>query len=335
MGRLSISIALCTYNGAQYIRQQLNSIAAQSILPDELVVCDDASTDTTTEIVSAFAGEATFPVRVWTNENNLGSTKNFENAISRCVGDVIFMADQDDVWHPRKLERVEQMLSIAPRVGAVFTDADIVDAVLRSTGRSLWKAVGFTQREQRNLRRGRGFDVLLKSNVATGATMAFRAHYKNFVLPIPGMWIHDAWIALVIAAVGELAIIEEPLVSYRQHSENQIGTIKGLRKQDPRSFSEIFSNRAQRFMQARDRLQALRQTSTVNERVLLQLDAKISHLRARGAMPRTRVFRLPLAIRELVTLRYHRYARGTRSFANDIFRIVPKTPHVFEGQRTG
>ncbi len=335
MGHPTISIAMCSYNGARYVLEQLESIAAQTVMPDEVVVCDDRSTDKTAEIVESFGRRAPFPVRLYLNEDNLGSTKNFEKAIALCDSEIILLSDQDDVWHARKLERIQETFADQPRTGAVFTDADIVDAVLRSIGRSLWKAVGFTQREQRNLRRGRGFDVLLKSNVATGATMAFRAHYKNFVLPIPGMWIHDAWIALVIAAVGELAIIEEPLVSYRQHSENQIGAIKGLRKQAPRSFSEIFSNRAQRFMQARDRLQALRRTSTVNERVLLQLDAKISHLRARGAMPRTRVFRLPLAIRELVTLRYHRYARGTRSFANDIFRIVPKTPHVLEGQGAG
>ena len=155
--------------------EQLESIAAQTVMPDEVVVCDDRSTDKTAEIVESFGRRAPFPVRLYLNEDNLGSTKNFEKAITLCDSEIILLSDQDDVWHARKLERIQETFADQPRTGAVFTDADIVDAVLRSTGRSLWKAVGFTQREQRNLRRGRGFDVLPPT---TNPTMTLRMHHS-------------------------------------------------------------------------------------------------------------------------------------------------------------
>src|SRR4030095_14430308 len=89
---LFVSIALCSYNGERYLQEQLDSIAGQSRLPDELVVCDDRSLDETAEIIRAFASKVPFPVRLTINERNLGSTKNFEKAISLCRGDIILLS---------------------------------------------------------------------------------------------------------------------------------------------------------------------------------------------------------------------------------------------------
>ncbi|MCA1556539.1 MAG: glycosyltransferase, partial [Acidobacteria bacterium] len=86
---VKFSIALCTYNGARYLPAQLDSIAAQTLLPDELVICDDCSTDETRDVITSFAARAPFAVRLYVNEVNLGSTKNFEQAISLCTGDII------------------------------------------------------------------------------------------------------------------------------------------------------------------------------------------------------------------------------------------------------
>src|SRR5688572_3171861 len=98
-----LSVALCSYNGARFIHDQLSSIARQSRLPDELVICDDRSSDNTIAIIEKFAVDAPFPVRSHVNPTNLGSTKNFELAISRCCGDFIALSDQDDIWHQDKL----------------------------------------------------------------------------------------------------------------------------------------------------------------------------------------------------------------------------------------
>src|SRR6266567_6944512 len=111
MSKSRISVAMCTYNGARFLREQLESIAAQSRLPDELVVCDDGSTDETVETIKAFVGRAPFAVRLEINSKNLGSTKNFEKAIGLCEGEIIALADQDDVWKPQKLAVLEATLN--------------------------------------------------------------------------------------------------------------------------------------------------------------------------------------------------------------------------------
>src|SRR3712207_5989304 len=101
---MSLSVALCTYDGARYLPEQLESLARQRRLPDELVVCDDGSADDTVDVVRRFADRAPFAVRLSLNPQNLGFVKNFEQAIRLCRGDLIALADQDDVWHPQKLE---------------------------------------------------------------------------------------------------------------------------------------------------------------------------------------------------------------------------------------
>src|SRR4030095_10826576 len=130
----TFSVAMCTYNGARYVGEQLDSIASQTRPPDELVVCDDRSSDETVQIVEQFAASAKFPVSLEVNSQNLGSTKNFEKAIEICEGDLIALADQDDVWVPSKLEIIEREFDAVPASGLVFTDAEVVDKNLRPLG---------------------------------------------------------------------------------------------------------------------------------------------------------------------------------------------------------
>ena len=110
---LSLSVALASYNGERYIGQQLDSIARQTRLPDELVICDDASTDSTADIVREFARRAPFAVR-FLQHQRMGSTRNFELAIAECRGDIIFLCDQDDVWYPNKIKTIEAVFIDRP-----------------------------------------------------------------------------------------------------------------------------------------------------------------------------------------------------------------------------
>src|ERR1700751_2230018 len=106
MRKLTISVALCAYNSSRYGEEQLESIASQSRLPDEVVICDDDSVDDTPSILERFRKEAPFDVRIHRNETNLGVTRNFEKAIALCSGDIIALSDCDDVWRGDKLERL-------------------------------------------------------------------------------------------------------------------------------------------------------------------------------------------------------------------------------------
>jgi glycosyltransferase involved in cell wall biosynthesis len=321
MPQLSFSIALCTYNGSRFLPEQLESIGSQSRQPDELIICDDRSTDNTLAIVKSFAREARFPVRLELNPSNLGSTKNFELAISRCRGDVIALSDQDDVWHKDKLAQMERVLHRFPSVGAVFSDADVVDEHLAPLGYRLWDRYGFTKTRRRHLIAGRAFQVLLDQNAVTGATLAFRSWLKEWVIPIPACWMHDAWIAAVTAAVSEMSIIEVPLIQYRQHAQNQVG---GQKPPLPEFLRAVVRDNTAFYQEYVNQLKLLRQRLTGCSKLkrpedLSLLDSRILHFEARARMPAQRLRRLPLALRELWTLRYFRHSNGSISLGKDLF----------------
>ncbi len=324
-----ISVAMCTYNGALYLREQLDSIAAQTYLPDELVVCDDQSTDETCEIVEAFSKAAPFSVHLHVNEKNLGSTKNFERAIGFTRGDVIALADQDDVWLPEKLAKLASCLHDAHSVGLVFTDAEVVDEHLKPLGYRLWDSVGLDEAQRRLMRTGRALDVLLPGWSVTGATLAFRAKFKDLVLDIPTNLdlIHDGWIALLIASVAKVAFIEEPLIKYRQHARQQIGAKRGAAGQtEPAGLKGIKSaiSRTNSYdqmiaigTQARNRLTERGDVYQSAESVA-KLDDRLMHLRTRAALPAKKLGRLGSVMSELMSRRYHLYANGFRSALKDL-----------------
>jgi glycosyltransferase involved in cell wall biosynthesis len=321
MAQLSLSVALCTYNGSRFLPGQLQSIGSQSRPPDELVVCDDGSTDKTVDIINSFALDAVFPVRLEVNPTNLGSTRNFERAISRCRGDIIALSDQDDVWQRDKLAQMEKIFLQSPSVGAVFSDADVVDEQLNAIGYQLWDRYGFTEKRQLRLCEGHAFQVLLDQNAVTGATLAFRSCLSEWLLPIPADWIHDAWIALVAAAMSDLAIIKEPLIQYRQHAQNQIG---GRKPPLPEFLRVVFRDNSTFYKDYVTQLKLLRERLTACSRLkrsddLSLLDSRILHFEARAGMPAQRLRRLPLALRELCTLRYFRHSNGSISLGKDLF----------------
>jgi glycosyltransferase involved in cell wall biosynthesis len=218
-----ISIAMCTYNGARFLPEQLASIAAQTRLPDEMVVCDDGSTDTTLEILEKFSQTVPFPVRIVRNPVNLGSTKNFEQAMRLCTGDLIALCDQDDIWLPDKLAVQARLLEERLEVGGVFGDATLIDGESHPIGNGLWHGIHFTKQEQREVSAGRLVSVLLRKNVVTGATLMFRASLRPLLLPIPANWVHDRWIAWMLALQSRLAVIDGPVIRYRVHGAQQIG----------------------------------------------------------------------------------------------------------------
>lgn len=324
--RFTCSVALCTCNGAAYLPDQLASIAAQSRLPDELVVRDDASTDDTPAVVQTFAARAPFPVRFERNAERLGSTRNFDGAIGACTGDVIALSDQDDVWRPDKLDAIERRLQESPGVGLVFSDADLVDAASNPIGARLWARIGFDSRRQRFWRDRGALTALVPGRIVTGATMAFRSRFRALVLPTPSgiaPMIHDGWIALAIAAISGVAFIEEPLVAYRQHEAQQIGAPEALDAR-PRPGVIASAAHANAYSMHIASLEALRTRLTAGlagpEGIAAarRIETILRHFDMRANLPSRRVDRLPLVFRELVSRRYHDYGNGVRSVVKDL-----------------
>lgn len=313
---MTISVAMCTYNGAKFLREELESLAEQLVLPDELVVCDDASSDDTVAVLQRFADAACFPVRIHVNPHNLGYVRNFEQAISLCRSDLIALCDQDDVWAPDKLAKSASLLAELPDTGLVCTDADIVGPNLEPLGVRLSQTLGFGAPEKAAVAQGDVLAVLVRINFATGATMMFRSSLRAAVLPIPEGWVHDAWIALMVSLIAGIAFLDEPLVRYRQHLANQIGAPRATGLRDlvtPAAAGHGFVQDAERW-----RVAWMRAQPVASETNLAMLAEKAHHARLRAQLPTRRLPRVPSIIRELLRHNYHRYSAGARSALKDL-----------------
>ncbi len=202
-----LSIAMATYNGARFLREQLDSFVAQSRQPDELVVNDDCSSDATVEILTRFAGVAPFPVRIHVNERRLGYAGNFNEALLRTTGDLVFLSDQDDVWFPQKLEQMSGVARADPRAMVVMNDAALTFADLSGTGLSkLGQLASAGQSE---------------ANFVNGCCAAIRREFLDLCLPLPARCpSHDEWIVGLAVALGRRHIQRDVLQLYRRHGGN-------------------------------------------------------------------------------------------------------------------
>ena len=198
---------MATYNGEKYIKEQLVSILSQLKDEDEVIVSDDNSTDNTLNVVKALDDSR---VKIYLNAKESGYTRNFENALEKSTGDIIFLADQDDVWLENK---VEVLLKGLEKYDFVVSDCKIVDSELNILDESHFKLRGVKQ----------GFVHNLLLTRYVGACMAFKREVLQKSLPFPNsakLSAHDYWICLIAELYFEVGLVEEPLVLYRRHGEN-------------------------------------------------------------------------------------------------------------------
>lgn len=327
----TISVAMCTFNGQRFLGAQLQSIAAQTRPPDELVVCDDASSDGSEQIIKDFSQRVTFPVRTVLNERNLGSTKNFEKAISLCTGKLVVLADQDDVWYPHKLMRIEDEFRRSAHTLAVFSDADLIDEHSTPLGTRLWDSLEFNREEQRAFSRARALDVLVKHPVITGAAMAFRMDLVPLMTPIAQGYVHDYWISLWLAARGEIRPISEPLMQYRRHVAQQLGPGPlNLRARVAQSLlvgAESYLRQIKLWDELRRALSERRKDLPNADYATNRINGKIAHLRHRLTLPPTRIARIPSILLQALSGNYWRFAMGWNSIAKDFLVDIPeRTP---------
>ncbi len=204
---LRLSIAMATYDGAGYLGEQLASLAAQTRLPDELVVCDDGSSDATVALIESFAASAPFTVRIEVNTPRLGVNANFEKAARLCLGDIVFLCDQDDVWYPGKLAEIERLFDDRPETMVILNDAALVNETLEDSGLT---QLGTVRRS--------GYD---DNAFNFGCCSAHRKAWQDVVFPTPAdADYHDKWINGLAHAVGAAWVTDLTLQAYRRHGDN-------------------------------------------------------------------------------------------------------------------
>jgi glycosyltransferase involved in cell wall biosynthesis len=320
---MKISVACCIYNGAIYLDEQLDSIAAQTVVPHEIVVVDDGSTDDSGAIVERFAARVagTIAVRSVRNDANLGVTKNFEKALSLTTGDLIFLCDQDDRWHPEKVATMRDQFIARPELSLLFTEARRIDAKGEPMSGSLFDALELSDWERRTVHAGSAYRALLRRSLATGATVALRRSVFEFARPFELPWLHDEWLAINAAVSGRVDFLELPLIDYRQHPKNQVGMRTLTTKEKFRTLGAGREQRYQRMARAAEKLAERLETlgSTLPPDRLQSARNKAVHARFRAALPAARLRRiLPLA-GEALRGGYARYSSGWRAFVRDLF----------------
>ena len=209
-----ISIAMATYNGERFLEEQLRTLSEQVRLPDEVVACDDGSTDCTQEILARFAQSAPFPVRLVINDHRLGWRENFLKAASICTSDYIAFCDQDDIWRPEKLSIVSRYLEsnryilLQHAYRLIDERGRIVSAEIKypNAGReAFWRMnFGFSQIFHRSL---------LKYSNLWDLSFDYLGNDKMG---------HDNWVAFLGSLLGSTLIIDDVLVYYRRHSRNVV-----------------------------------------------------------------------------------------------------------------
>lgn len=221
---VKISIAMATFNGGQFIQEQLDSFTKQKKLPYELVVCDDGSTDETLDILTKFSNKSPFVVRIYKNEKRLGHEKNFLKAASLCEGDWIAFSDQDDFWLDRKIEKIAEYINELPDSNLVVHVARIVDEDLNFIGKRFWPRIKrLTVREPLtgtcvSFLRNPGHACIFKARLFK--ELHQRACCSSVIFPVCDTVSHDFWISLLAHTFGKVIYVPDVLVLHRRHTKS-------------------------------------------------------------------------------------------------------------------
>lgn len=205
-----VSVCMATYNGAAFIRQQIDSIIPQLGAEDEVIFSDDGSSDATLSIILDYRDKR---FNVVTNNRSGSPAKNFERGLKYCTGDQIFLADQDDVWMPEKIKRTQHYLQ---SVDLVLSDCFIIDQHDKKISDSFFAKQGSKK----------GLIPNLMQNSYMGCCMAFNRKILDRILPFPpDLKAHDQWIGLIAERYYSVYFLDEPLIQYRRHEQNYSSTV--------------------------------------------------------------------------------------------------------------
>ena len=201
-----ISVCVASYNGQEFIEEQLSSILVQLSPEDEVIISDNGSTDETIAIIERFNDKR---IKLFHYVDIKGIKDNFENALKQANGNLIFLADQDDIWEK---EKISTMTTYLKDYDLVVSDCSIIDLHKNIITDSFYE-----------LRQpGRGIFKNIQHNSYMGCCIAFRSSLLKQILPLPaGVALHDWWIGLIAELFGTTFFCPEKLVYYRRHETNQ------------------------------------------------------------------------------------------------------------------
>lgn len=323
--KLTSSIAMCTYNGAKYLEEQLRSFVNQTRLPDELIVCDDRSSDNTMDILCQFAKTAPFPVTVIQNEESLGVVKNFEKSAYLCKGDIIFFSDQDDIWKPEKIYRFMEIFEQQPDVGMVISDGELIDAQSKPLGTRHSKGyVGGRINYWVHLCDQNQLAFVCKVPPASwsGMEMGFKNIYRDIIFPFSTNYFHDSWLFKFYGAISHVRLIPDALTMYRIHDNNVAGKNNGgfIRQAQtaalPKTVEHYFKNSIE-FKTIVNRIQE-RPELHVPQKILNLYLQKSEHLMTRYKIRTKQVNKWYYILRETLNGNYFRFGMGIFSIGMDV-----------------
>lgn len=254
---ISVSVAMCTFNGGQYLGAQLDSILGQSQLPDEIVIVDDGSTDATISVLREY--QLRYPlIRLEYNESNLGPIRNFEKAARLCRGNLIFFSDQDDLWHPQKIARMTSALGDGD---FLYSDAEVID----SDGRLIEVSELSFHRVKPCPERDPWY--FFWNNCVSGHNLMVTRSLLERSYPFPQTAMYDQWLALLASAGSGIRFLPQALCRHRIHASNFTNNLKRnptkqhLSKSRGFSFAARKSRLYQRHRFHREMVERLRQAA--------------------------------------------------------------------------
>jgi glycosyltransferase involved in cell wall biosynthesis len=323
--QVSVEVLLCTYNGEPYIAEQLDSILSQSRPVQAISIYDDGSTDATLDTVGGHitrAAAAGTVITVHRNARNLGWIENFAQAIQQSSGDILFLCDQDDIWHADKVAVLVEALA-ADDVDLAFSDGELVDAAGQSLGTLTVLQTLDLNIEQVALHPTTLFEHIQRSNFIGGASLAIKSVAAKASLPPPPAMPIDYWLGLRASALNRARLVNRRLYRYRQHGKNAIGaqrvsTTDALLKKWRQPYSD----------RDRERLvwtgAAPRLAATAGPAVAAFVNAKLAFL-MRSVTEETRLWgrvrMLTAVIWRVTTGDYRRYAPPLAAWADCVAAI--------------
>ena len=209
---------MATYNGSNYLKEQLDSILRQSYQDIEIIICDDCSSDNTWEIVQKYAREDS-RIQPYRNDSNLGFKKNFEKAISLCSGQYIALSDQDDIWEQTHLET---LLNIIDSNDIACGDAALIDSNSKELGKTLSEADFFflCPPQKQDL----AYRIFFNNSCFQGASMLIRSDFLKLAIPFPkDVLYHDTWFSALSCFNNGLVYTKEIVTKHRIHENNVSG----------------------------------------------------------------------------------------------------------------